>query len=48
MAIKIQHCVRTLRLKVKRESYAWLNGAAEPSLTYSQCEAGFSALKAAA
>jgi putative transposase len=28
MAIKIQHCVRTLRLKVKRESYAWLNAAA--------------------
>src|SRR3984957_600228 len=28
MAIKIQHCVRTLRLKVKREGYAWLNAAA--------------------
>jgi hypothetical protein len=29
MAIKIQHCVRTLRLKVKREGYAWLNAAAD-------------------
>jgi transposase len=28
MAIKIQHCVRTLRLKVKAEGYAWLNAAA--------------------
>jgi putative transposase len=28
MAIKIQHCVRTLRLKVKREGYAWLDAAA--------------------
>src|SRR5665213_970349 len=28
MAIKIQHCVRTLRLKVKAEGYAWLNTAA--------------------
>jgi putative transposase len=28
MAIKIQHCIRTLRLKVKAESYAWLNAAA--------------------
>ena len=28
MAIKIQHYVRTLRLKVKREGYAWLNMAA--------------------
>jgi hypothetical protein len=24
----IQRCVRTLRLKVKREGYAWLNAAA--------------------
>jgi hypothetical protein len=29
MAIKIQHCVRTLRLKVKAEGYAWLNAAAK-------------------
>jgi hypothetical protein len=28
MAIKIQHCIRTLRLKVKSEGYAWLNAAA--------------------
>jgi hypothetical protein len=28
MAIKIQHCVRTLRLKVKAEGYGWLNAAA--------------------
>src|SRR5271167_1082241 len=28
MAIKIQHCIRTLRLKVKGEGYAWLNAAA--------------------
>jgi putative transposase len=28
MAAKIQHCVRTLRLKVKAEGYAWLNTAA--------------------
>jgi hypothetical protein len=28
MATKIQHCIRTLRLKVKAEGYAWLNGAA--------------------
>jgi IS605 OrfB family transposase len=28
MEIKIQHCVWTLRLKVKREGYAWLNAAA--------------------
>jgi putative transposase len=28
MAIKIQHCVRTLRLKIKREGYAWLDAAA--------------------
>jgi putative transposase len=28
MAIKIQHTVRTLRLKVKAEGYAWLNAAA--------------------
>jgi putative transposase len=28
MAIKIQHCIRTLRLKVKLEGYAWLNAAA--------------------
>ena len=28
MAIKIQHCIRTLRLKVKAERYAWLNAAA--------------------
>jgi putative transposase len=28
MAIGIQHCVRTLRLKVKAEGYAWLNAAA--------------------
>jgi putative transposase len=28
MAIKIQHCIRTLRLKVKAEGYAWLNAAA--------------------
>jgi putative transposase len=28
MAVKIQHCVRTLRLKVKRGGYAWLNAAA--------------------
>jgi putative transposase len=28
MAIKFQHCVRTLRLKVKAEGYAWLNAAA--------------------
>lgn len=28
MAIKSRHRVRTLRLKVKREGYAWLNAAA--------------------
>lgn len=28
MAIKIQHGIRTLRLKVKAEGYAWLNAAA--------------------
>jgi IS605 OrfB family transposase len=28
MANKIQHCIRTLRLKVKAEGYAWLNAAA--------------------
>jgi Putative transposase DNA-binding domain len=28
MTMKIQHCVRTLRLKVKAEGYAWLNAAA--------------------
>jgi len=28
MKNKIQHCIRTLRLKVKAESYAWLNAAA--------------------
>jgi putative transposase len=28
MASKIQPCVRTLRLKVKAEGYAWLNSAA--------------------
>ena len=28
MASDIQHCVQTLRLKVKREGYAWLNAAA--------------------
>jgi hypothetical protein len=28
MAIKIQHSIRTLRLKVKAEEYAWLNKAA--------------------
>jgi IS605 OrfB family transposase len=28
MAIQIQPCVRTLRLKVKAEGYAWLNAAA--------------------
>jgi hypothetical protein len=28
MAIKIQHSIRTLRLKVKAEGHAWLNGAA--------------------
>jgi IS605 OrfB family transposase len=28
MAIKIQHSIRTLRLKVKAEGYAWLNEAA--------------------
>src|SRR5271168_3603789 len=28
MAIKIQPCIRTLRLKVKAEGYAWLNAAA--------------------
>jgi putative transposase len=28
MATEIQHCIRTLRLKVKVEGYAWLNGAA--------------------
>ena len=28
MAIKIQHSIRTLRLKVKPEGYAWLNKAA--------------------
>src|ERR1700681_3404593 len=28
MAIKIQHCIGTLRLKVKAEGYAWLNAAA--------------------
>jgi len=28
MAIEIQHCVRTLRLKVQAEGYAWLNAAA--------------------
>ena len=28
MAIRIQHCVRTPRLKVKSEGYAWLDAAA--------------------
>jgi len=28
MAIRIQHSIRTLRLKVKAEGYAWLNAAA--------------------
>jgi hypothetical protein len=28
MAIKIQHRIGTLRLKVKVEGYAWLNAAA--------------------
>jgi hypothetical protein len=28
MAIKLQPCVYTLRLKVKAEGYAWLNSAA--------------------
>jgi putative transposase len=28
MAINIQHCIRTLRLKVKAEGVAWLNAAA--------------------
>jgi putative transposase len=28
LASDIQHCFRTLRLKVKREGYAWLNAAA--------------------
>jgi putative transposase len=28
MAIKIQHAIRTLRLKVKAEGYVWLNKAA--------------------
>jgi hypothetical protein len=28
VASDIQHCVRTLRLKVKREGYGWLNAAA--------------------
>jgi putative transposase len=28
MANDIQYCVRTLRLRVKREGYAWLNAAA--------------------
>ena len=28
MASEIQHSIRTLRLKVKREGYAWLNSAA--------------------
>jgi putative transposase len=28
MAVKIQHSIRTLRLKVKAEGYAWLNAAA--------------------
>jgi len=28
MAMNIQHCVRTLRLKVKAEGYAWLEAAA--------------------
>jgi hypothetical protein len=28
MAIKIQRSIRTLRLKVKAEGYAWLNAAA--------------------
>ena len=28
MASDVQHCVQTLRLKVKREGYAWLNAAA--------------------
>jgi putative transposase len=28
MAIKVQHDIRTLRLKVKAEGYAWLNAAA--------------------
>jgi putative transposase len=28
MKIKSQHCIRTLRLKVKAEGYAWLNAAA--------------------
>ncbi len=81
MAIKIQNTIRTLRLKVKIDGYAWLNGAAievndvwnfanatsykaarpfvgpgnesslsvaEPSQTYSRCEAGIRAMKAAA
>src|ERR1700692_3078626 len=28
MAIKIRHCIGTLRLKMKAEGYAWLNAAA--------------------
>jgi hypothetical protein len=58
MATKIQHCIRTLRLKVKAEGHAWLNAAvsgnessfsaAPPSQTSSRCEAGKSAMKAAA
>jgi hypothetical protein len=28
MAIKLQPCVYTLRLKLKAEGYAWLNSAA--------------------
>jgi hypothetical protein len=28
VASDVQHCVQTLRLKVKREGYAWLNAAA--------------------
>jgi hypothetical protein len=28
VAIKISHCISTLRLKVKVEGYAWLNAAA--------------------
>ena len=28
MSIKIQHSIRTLRLNVKTEGYAWLDGAA--------------------
>jgi hypothetical protein len=60
MAIKIQHSIRTLRLKVKTEGYAWLEKAAivsgnesslsvaEPSRPYLRWEAEISAVKAAA